>query len=166
MTDLVREANHARVKVSVLPSLVDALGPSDGVDDLEGVTLLGLNPVRFSRSSWAMKRTLDVLVSFSALLLALPLLPFVALAIKLDSKGPVFFGQDRGAAATVTFRAFKLRTMGTDAEAQLAALRARSAHSAWLLTRPRPPRDPRRTRTFARRASTSSRSSGTSCAVR
>ena len=95
MTDLVREANHARVKVSVLPSLVDALGPSTEVDDLEGVTVLGLNPARFSRSSWAMKRTLDVLVSAGVLLLALPLLPIVALVIKLDSKGPVFFGQDR-----------------------------------------------------------------------
>ena len=142
MTDLVREANHARVKVSVLPSLVDALGPSTEVDDLEGVTLLGLNPVRFSRSSWAMKRTLDVLVSFSALLLALPLLPFVALAIKLDSKGPVFFGQDRRGRRDRPFRVFKLRTMGTDAEAQRPRCGRVSAHSAWLLL----DHDPRVTR--------------------
>ena len=142
MTDLVREANHARVKVSVLPSLVDALGPSTEVDDLEGVTVLGLNPVRFSRSSWAMKRTLDVLVSAGVLLLALPLLPIVALFIKLDSKGPVFFGQDRRGRRDRPFRVYKLRTMATDAEAQVEALRARSAHSAWLLL----DHDPRVTR--------------------
>ena len=142
MTDLVREANQARVKVSVLPSLVDALGPSTEVDDLEGLTVLGLNPVRFSRSSWAMKRTLDIVVSAGVLLVALPLLPIVALLIRLDSKGPVFFGQDRRGRRDRPFRVFKLRTMVTDAEAQVEALRASSAHSAWLVL----DHDPRVTR--------------------
>ena len=142
LTDLIREANHARVKVSVLPSVVDVLGAATELDDLDGVTVLGLNPVRFSRSSWALKRALDVAVSGTVLLASLVLLPFVALAIKLDSPGPVFFAQDRRGRRDRPFRVFKLRTMVTDAEAQAAALQEDSAHSAWLLL----DHDPRVTR--------------------
>jgi exopolysaccharide biosynthesis polyprenyl glycosylphosphotransferase len=142
MTDLVRQANHLGVKVSLLPSLVDVLGPSTEVDDLEGVTVLGLNPVRFSRSSALMKRALDVTVSAAVLLLALPLLPVVALAIKLDSPGPVFFAQDRRGRSDRRFRVYKLRTMASDAEERAEELRASSSHSAWLLLE----RDPRVTR--------------------
>ncbi len=90
-----------------------------------------------------MKRTLDVLVSAGVLLLALPLLPIIALVIKLDSKGPVFSVRTGGAAPRSALPvSTSFRTMATDAEAQVEALRARSAHSAWLLL----DHDPRVTR--------------------
>ncbi len=61
------------------------------------------------------KRLLDVGASFVGLLVASPLLLAAAIAIKLDSKGPVFFVQDRIGRDFRPFRIVKLRTMCVDA---------------------------------------------------
>jgi exopolysaccharide biosynthesis polyprenyl glycosylphosphotransferase len=140
--ELIRQANHACMKVSLFPTVLDVLGPSTEVDDLEGLTILSLNPVRFSRSARMMKRGLDIVFSGAALLATAWLLPFVALAIKLDSRGPVFFSQLRSGRGGRRFKVLKLRTMVFDAEAQAQALRARSVHPAWVQVE----RDPRITR--------------------
>ena len=151
LTDFIREANQERLGVTLLPSVVDVLGPSTEIDDLGGVTVLSVNPPHLSRSSWLLKRTLDVSLSAVALLVILPLLPLVAAAIKIDSRGPVFFSQERLGRGGRRFRLFKLRTMVPDAEAQVAELQPQSAHPAWLLL----DRDPRVTRLggFLRRSS-------------
>jgi exopolysaccharide biosynthesis polyprenyl glycosylphosphotransferase len=142
LSELVRDANQAEVKISLLPSVLDVLGPSTEVDDLQGLTVLGVNPVRFSRSSWLLKRALDVTLAVTALVLLLPLLPVLALAIRLDSPGPVFFAQERLGRNGRRFRLFKLRTMVQDAEERVEELRAESAHTAWLMLA----HDPRVTR--------------------
>jgi exopolysaccharide biosynthesis polyprenyl glycosylphosphotransferase len=142
MSHLTREANKAGVKVGLLPSVVDVLGPSTEIDDVQGVTILGVNPVRLTRSSRLLKRALDVTVSSLALLSLAWLLPLVALAIKLDSRGPVFFKQDRMGRRGQRFRVYKLRTMVVDAEQRVEELRPRSDHAAWLLL----DHDPRVTR--------------------
>jgi exopolysaccharide biosynthesis polyprenyl glycosylphosphotransferase len=133
VTDLIRTANQAGIKVSLLPSMVDALGPSTEVDDLEGMIVLSINPPCLTRSSRLLKRSLDVTLSAIALVALLPFLPLVAFAIKRDSPGPVFFTQDRIGRNGRRFRLIKLRTMVADAEAQAAKLRAQSGHEAWLL---------------------------------
>ena len=142
VADLVRDANRDNVCVTLLPSVLDVLGPSTEVDELEGVTVLAVNPARFTRSSALLKRGLDVVVSSVALLALLPLLPIMAAAIKLDSPGPVFFRQRRLGRGGRVFVLIKLRTMVADAEAHAADLQAQSAHAAWLLL----DRDPRITR--------------------
>jgi exopolysaccharide biosynthesis polyprenyl glycosylphosphotransferase len=142
LTGLVREANEDGVKVSIVPQVVDALGPSTELDDVEGMTILGVSPPRLPASSRALKRALDIGVAAAGLLVVLPLLPVVALAIKLDSPGPVFFAHERLGRDGRRFRLLKLRTMVGDAERQAPALRERSAHGAWLLL----DHDPRVTR--------------------
>jgi exopolysaccharide biosynthesis polyprenyl glycosylphosphotransferase len=142
LTRMVREANDANVKVSVVPHVVDVLGPSTELDDIEGMTVLGISPPRLSASSRALKRALDVLVSGTVLVLAVPLLPFIGLAIRFDSPGPIFFAHERLGRGGRRFRLFKLRTMVVDAEAQAEELRERSLHPAWLHLE----RDPRITR--------------------
>jgi exopolysaccharide biosynthesis polyprenyl glycosylphosphotransferase len=151
LTSMIREANDANVKVSVVPHVVDVLGPSTELDDIEGVTMLGISPPRLSASSRALKRTLDVVVSSAGLVLLAPLLPIVALAVKLDSPGPVFFVHERLGLGGRRFRLFKLRTMVTDAEARMEEVREQSIHPVWLLV----DRDPRVTRVgdFLRRTS-------------
>lgn len=64
-----------------------------------------------SPAARAFKRGLDVVVSLTALVLALPVLIIAAVAIKLDSPGPVFFRQERIGALGRRFRIYKLRTM-------------------------------------------------------
>jgi sugar transferase (PEP-CTERM system associated) len=71
---------------------------------------------RTSRTGEAVRRTIDVVAAAFGLLLALPLLALCALAIRLDSKGPVFFRQERLGRFGRTFQVLKLRTMLDDAE--------------------------------------------------
>jgi polysaccharide biosynthesis protein PslA len=63
-----------------------------------------------------LKRLVDIVLASSALLFLLPMLLFVALAIKLTSRGPVFFRQDRVGKGGETFKIFKFRTMFIDRE--------------------------------------------------
>lgn len=63
-----------------------------------------------------LKRLLDVLVSLVALIILLPFLLVVAVAIKLDDRGPVFFRQERAGLKGQTFKILKFRTMVVDAE--------------------------------------------------
>ena len=75
-------------------------------------------------SPW--KRLADIAGASVGLLLVLPLLPFVALAIKLTSRGPVFFKQRRAGWGGRPFMMWKFRTMVADAEARKAGLMARN----------------------------------------
>jgi lipopolysaccharide/colanic/teichoic acid biosynthesis glycosyltransferase/NDP-sugar pyrophosphorylase family protein len=72
------------------------------------------------------KRTMDLVLSSLLLLLGLPLLVLIALVIKLDSSGPVLFGQNRCGKDGKEFRMLKFRTMVPDAEKRQAVLRARN----------------------------------------
>ncbi len=116
----------------MLPRLADVLGPAVEIDDVEGVTVLGINPPWLPRSSRAIKRAMDLCVALSLLIIAAPLLIFLALLIKLDSPGPAFFVQERVGRGNRHFRLFKLRTMALDAEQRRAELLARSAEAGWL----------------------------------
>ncbi len=63
-----------------------------------------------------LKRILDVFIASVGLIISLLLTPFIALAIRLDSKGPVFYSQDRVGLNGRVFRLYKFRTMAADAE--------------------------------------------------
>ena len=71
---------------------------------------------KISRSFLRLKRLLDILFSAIFLIITLPLYPFIALAIKLDSKGKVFFAQERLGLRKQPFICYKFRTMEMEAE--------------------------------------------------
>jgi exopolysaccharide biosynthesis polyprenyl glycosylphosphotransferase len=140
--DLICRAREHGVKVSVLPQLFDALGPSVEIDDVEGTTVLGVNPPVLPRSSRILKRTMDVVGAVAMLVVFAPVLAAIAVAIKLDSRGPAFFRQERIGLWGRRFRLAKFRTMTVDAEEQREALLADSKDPGWLLL----DHDPRVTR--------------------
>jgi lipopolysaccharide/colanic/teichoic acid biosynthesis glycosyltransferase len=80
----------------------------------------------FAQRLPAWKRTIDILAAASGLLLLSPILLSAALAIKLTSRGPVMFTQRRAGLGGRPFTIYKLRTMGTDAEALKSQLRSQS----------------------------------------
>lgn len=71
---------------------------------------------------WSMKRTFDVLISASALLILLPVCILIALVIKLESKGPIFYISKRAGTGYKIFNFFKFRTMRQGADAELTQL--------------------------------------------
>jgi len=129
---VLRDCKNFSVKVSLLPATFSALGPSVEVDDLQGVTVLGINPSVLSRSSRMAKRALDLIGAGLLSIVAFPLIAVLAVAIKLDSRGPVFFRQERIGQGGKRFRLVKLRTMVADAEAQRDGLLTHSKDPGWL----------------------------------
>jgi exopolysaccharide biosynthesis polyprenyl glycosylphosphotransferase len=116
MLDSIRKLNELNVQVDVVPRYFEVLSPSVGVHTVEGLPMLGLPPVRLSRSSQLLKRSLDVVGASIGLLLLAPLFAVVALLIKRDSPGPVFFRQVRMGSNDQCFRIFKFRTMVVGAD--------------------------------------------------
>jgi exopolysaccharide biosynthesis polyprenyl glycosylphosphotransferase len=126
MLDLICTLEAVGVKVSVLPRLLEVVGSSVEFDDLHGVTIMGVRRFALSRSSAAVKRAFDLIAALLGLLAMMPLMIAIAIAIKLDSKGPVFFKQRRVGKHGEHFGVFKFRTMVPDADAQKDALRSRN----------------------------------------
>ena len=116
--ELVRGLRDQSVQVDIVPRLFEVVGTNMGVHTIEGVPLVGLPALRLSRSSRFLKRALDVSLAALGLLLLAPLFGLIALLIKLDSRGPVFFRQVRMGKGDRTFRIFKFRTMSLDADAR------------------------------------------------
>ncbi len=104
------------LKVSVVPRLFEAMGRCVEVDQIEGMTLLGVRGVSRSRSAVGLKRALDVSLAGGALIVAGPLLAAIALVIKLTSQGPALFAQERIGRDNRPFRMLKFRTMVHDAD--------------------------------------------------
>jgi len=127
--DVIRTARELSIQVDIVPRLFEVLGASSSIHMLEGIPLLGLPPLRLSPSSRALKRTLDVLGAGAGLLLLAPIFAATALAIKLDSRGPVFFRQLRRGSGSKTFRIYKFRTMSLDAENQKTDLQHLNMHA-------------------------------------
>jgi exopolysaccharide biosynthesis polyprenyl glycosylphosphotransferase len=151
LLELVRSCRERSIRVSLLPQLFDALGPSVEVDDVEGVTVLGISPPVLPWSSRMLKRAMDLAGAAVLLVLTAPVLGLVALAVKLDSTGPVLFWQERVGCRGRRFKLVKFRTMVVGAEARQQELAAQSRDSHWLLL----DHDPRVTRAgrLLRRAS-------------
>jgi exopolysaccharide biosynthesis polyprenyl glycosylphosphotransferase len=110
-------AEHG-VKVNIVPRLFEVLSSRAGVDDLEGIPLLDVAQVELGQVNMIVKRTFDLLAGGVLTALCLPLFAVVAVLIKLDSPGPVFFRQERVGRHDHVFRIFKFRSMTLGAEEQ------------------------------------------------
>lgn len=140
MLNLVRTLKAVGVRVSVLPRLLEVVGSSVEFDDLHGVTVMGVRRFELTRSSAAFKRAFDLLGASLGLLAVSPLLIVMAIAVKLDSRGPVFFGQQRVGRHGQRFRMLKFRTMVPDAEAMKESLRDRNEAKEGLFKIAKDPR--------------------------
>jgi exopolysaccharide biosynthesis polyprenyl glycosylphosphotransferase len=119
---LIEECKEAGLALTLLPQHYGLLGPGIELNRLAELPVLDF---RFSdppRSTQAMKRAMDVLVSGVLLIALSPLLVLAALAIVVDSGLPVFFRQQRAGKDGVPFTVLKFRTMVADAEERLGEL--------------------------------------------
>ncbi len=126
MLNLVRTLKAVGVRVSVLPRLLEVVGSSVEFDDLHGVTVMGVRRFELTRSSAAFKRAFDLLGASLGLLAVSPLLVAIAVWVKLEDGGPVFFRQQRVGRYGQRFEMLKFRTMIPDADALKESLRDRN----------------------------------------
>jgi exopolysaccharide biosynthesis polyprenyl glycosylphosphotransferase len=152
---LVRGIRDLDVQIDIVPRLFEAVGTTSSVHMIEGMALVGLPPIRLSPSSRLLKRSFDVFGSALGLMVLFPLLVAVAVAIKLDSRGPVFFRQLRRGEREQTFWIYKFRTMVVDAEERKKDLTHLNMHADGDSRMFKIPNDPRLTRVgrFLRRTS-------------
>lgn len=120
--------------------LTDVAGPRIHFRPVEELPLIHVEIPQFEGGRHLMKRALDIGLTSVGLLLLSPLLALLALAVKLDSPGPVLFRQERVGRNGERFTMFKFRSMITDAEAALPALMAQSEGNGVLFKMKNDPR--------------------------
>lgn len=103
-------------QVSYMADLYDKLSRRIPIQYIDPAWALNVVEKLPSRLSLSFKRLMDLVLAGVGLLIFAPFLPFVALAIRLDSPGPVFYRQIRSGRAGRPFSILKFRTMSTDAE--------------------------------------------------
>jgi exopolysaccharide biosynthesis polyprenyl glycosylphosphotransferase len=114
--DAIRLVKALGVKVSVVPRLLEVVGSTAEFDEIDGITLLGVRRYGLTRSSEAMKRTLDLCAAAFGLVLLAPLLAWISIAVSFGSSGPVLFRQRRIGRKGEEFWMLKFRTMRDGAE--------------------------------------------------
>jgi Undecaprenyl-phosphate glucose phosphotransferase len=119
--DLVALAEDEAVEIRVYPDAFHLITNNDiSIGDISGLPLISIRNVALdSRFNQASKRLLDLVVSWMVLVLASPVMLLIALIIKLESRGPVFFIQQRVGLDNTPLPTIKFRTMRANA-AQLA----------------------------------------------
>jgi exopolysaccharide biosynthesis polyprenyl glycosylphosphotransferase len=152
IVEIMRQCERRDMRVRIVPDLFQMTLNRVVMDDLDGIPLFGIQEPRLSTWQAMAKRAIDILASSLALILFSPLMALTALAIRLDSPGPVIFRQPRVGRDGAEFTCLKFRSMYVDAESRIEALRDRNEATGPLF---KIRNDPRRTRVgrFIRRTS-------------
>jgi exopolysaccharide biosynthesis polyprenyl glycosylphosphotransferase len=117
------EARRHRLDVKVVPDLYDGLAWGAPLEFLGGFPVMSLHRQPIPELGMAVKRLLDAVGAAGGLLLSSPLLMLIALAIKLDSTGPVVYKASRVGKRGRRFTCYKFRTMVSNADALKDSLR-------------------------------------------
>jgi len=132
LLDLVEDAHRFGVKVRIAPTTLDLLTQHAEYVPGQGVPLFELRPPVFAGLDWMLKRGFDIAVSSLLILLASPFWAVIALGVKLDSSGPVFYRDRRVGLGEREFGMFKFRSMYVDANLRQAGLEASNEASGPL----------------------------------
>jgi exopolysaccharide biosynthesis polyprenyl glycosylphosphotransferase len=114
----------AHVNIRVFPDLFKIMATEVSINDLNGVPLVTVRDVALRGWRLSFKRAVDLVLSTIFLILMSPVLLLLAVLIKLDSPGPVFYIQERVGLDGKPFHCVKFRTMRADAEAETGPVRA------------------------------------------
>lgn len=104
------------VNVSVVPDFLSLALYRPSVSELGGLPLINLTEPALTVTQRMVKRAFDIVISGTALLIASPVMLLIALAIRLDSAGPILFRQDRIGENGKVFKMYKFRSMVANAE--------------------------------------------------
>jgi len=116
LVDIIVRAERGRVSIKVFPDVFQIMASEVSIGDLNGLPLLTIRDVALRGWKLTLKRAIDLTVSAIALVFLSPFLLLIALLIKLDSPGPVFYCQERMGLDARPFWMLKFRSMYPDAE--------------------------------------------------
>jgi Undecaprenyl-phosphate glucose phosphotransferase len=113
---LMEDLAQRTVDVKVVPDLFSYITLRGGLEEFGGLPVISLQGAPLEGWNRVLKRSFDVLLAALALLVLSPLMVLVALAVKLTSRGPIFYAQERMGMDGHLFKMVKFRTMKVDAE--------------------------------------------------
>ena len=118
VVDVIGACDGLDVNLKIVPDLYDIVVGQARTNQIYGFPLIEILPELMPAWERRVKRLMDISVSLFVLLAFLPIWVLVAIAIKLDSKGPVFYSQERVGRHGKIFRILKFRSMYQDAESR------------------------------------------------
>jgi len=120
---IMAQCERENVRARIVPDLFQMTLSRMSITEMAGIPLIGVRQGRVSPFSRLLKRGIDVVFSLLVLILFAPLMGLIALAVKLDSPGPVLFRQARMGKGGKPFTVYKFRSMKIGAEEQKDLLR-------------------------------------------
>jgi Undecaprenyl-phosphate glucose phosphotransferase len=125
VVDVIQAASREGVDIKVVPDLLQFIALRARLEELDGVPIININDVPLQGFNSALKRSVDLAISSIALIvLGLPL-AIIALAVRLGSRGPIFYHQERMSLDGRAFTVYKFRSMYLDAERETGPVFAR-----------------------------------------
>jgi len=115
---MIRCGRRRGVEFRIAPSLFNCLPRKTEIDQIGVLPMIRLFREPLSSSARLLKRTCDIVISALAILLLFPLWLLIAILIKLDSRGPIFYTQERVGMDGRLFLVFKFRTMKAGADSE------------------------------------------------
>ena len=116
LVDIISKVENRGIGLKIVPDLYEILSGQARTSQLYGIPLIDIMPELMPEWEKRLKRISDVIISLIILLITLPLNILFAVAIKMDSKGPVLFRQERIGMDGREFKIYKFRSMYKDAE--------------------------------------------------
>jgi exopolysaccharide biosynthesis polyprenyl glycosylphosphotransferase len=114
--DLVHGCEGLHTEIMMVPDVLEIMTSQVRIKELEGIPFIRIKTLPMGAWNQIVKRTFDIVVAFVVLLLISPLFLLLAILIKLTSKGPVFYRQERVGLDGQSFLVLKFRSMKSDAE--------------------------------------------------
>jgi Undecaprenyl-phosphate glucose phosphotransferase len=116
MLTIIDQTSREVVDVRVVPDLLQFIAIRARLEDLDGIPMIAINDVPLQGFNSVLKRLTDIVISAAALaVLAIPM-ALIAMAVKMTSRGPVFYRQERMGLDGRAFTVYKYRSMHSDAE--------------------------------------------------
>ena len=116
LVNVISKLEHRNVGLKIVPDLYEILSGQARTSQIYGMPLIDIMPELMPEWEKKLKRLLDIIVSLLILTISLPVIIVSMITIKLDSKGPIFFKQDRSGMNGKMFKILKFRSMFKDAE--------------------------------------------------
>jgi exopolysaccharide biosynthesis polyprenyl glycosylphosphotransferase len=122
MAQVSKAARHTGIEVRITANVQEVLSTRVAAHPLGGLMAFALKPVRLSGVQALAKRSFDLFITVLGAIVLSPIFALIAIAVKLTSRGPILFKQERVGYHGRPFKILKFRTMVADAEEQLQGL--------------------------------------------
>lgn len=116
--ELISKCDGRNVEIKIVPDLYDIISGQVKTSQIYGIPLIDIMPELMPEWEKKLKRLMDIVLSLILLIVTSPITILAAIAIKIESEGPVFYKQERMGMNGKIFKIIKFRTMIKDAEKQ------------------------------------------------